>query len=417
MRKAFWFRLFDRDILLDPQQIVGALRTARGLPADDHSLPFDIAARRADSPSSTPSARTAYAGFDASLALTDVQLSSGGLPEFLAAFGFTIVPARPIEEGAQIQADVNVLSGIGMPVPGDSGQRGTAQFGISMGPSLSAGYSARFPGPEVHSYAVSYSDNLQSGVVYDTISRTLLPGGPGNFPELGQGSDDVFELGGDFSGGVDLPSDLTGIERIVLRGGNDYVLVANDNNVGIGETITIDAMPLGDDHHVAFDGRAETDGSFLFYGSESGDLFFGGAGDDRLFGFGGGDTLSGGGGSDIFVYTGAADSSGPNYDTLADFNPLADRIDLPGTVSGFGAPIEGGALSTATFNDDLGAALSGLGASQAVWFTPDEGDLAGQVFLIVDGNGQAGYQEGEDYVFAIAGTPISDLTAHTDFFI
>ena len=50
-------------------------------------------------------------------------------------------------------------------------------------------------------------------------------------------------------------------------------------------------------------------------------------------------------------------------------------------------------------------------------YAPDAGDLAGKLFLVVDANGVAGYQEGEDYVFALAGTTLADLGGHTDFFI
>jgi|GEM_PF-782074 len=64
-----------------------------------------------------------------------------------------------------------------------------------------------------------------------------------------------------------------------------------------------------------------------------------------------------------------------------------DRGDLLGGV-GLEA-IEGGSLSIATFDDDLAAVLTGLERGQAVWFAPDAGDLAGQIFLIVDGNGEA----------------------------
>ena len=60
---------------------------------------------------------------------------------------------------------------------------------------------------------------------------------------------------------------------------------------------------------------------------------------------------------------------------------------------------------------------AGLGAGQAVWFAPDAGDLAGTIFLVVDANGIAGYQAGEDYVFAVAGAPLADLTGHTDIFV
>ena len=71
-----------------------------------------------------------------------------------------------------------------------------------------------------------------------------------------------------------------------------------------------------------FDGSAETDGRFVFFGSDGDDFFFGGAGDDRIIGLGGADLLTGGGGSDIFVYSGAQRiRRGADYDTIADFDP------------------------------------------------------------------------------------------------
>lgn len=266
-------------------------------------------------------------------------------------------------------------------------------------------------------YVVLYSDDLQSGLVMNALNKTLLEGGPGNYPELGQGRNDVLTLSGDFSSGFALPDQPVGLDSVVLSAGNDYNLIAGNERVAPGETLTIDAMPLGNDGRIIFDGSAETDGAYQFFGGGGRDTFLGGAGDDRIVGNGGGDTLSGGGGGDTFVYAGARESSGPDYDTLAGFAPGTDHIDLPGTVSGFAAPIGSGALSTASFDADLGAALAGLGASQAVWFAPDSGDLAGTIFLIADANGIAGYQPGEDYVFAIAGTPLADLTGHTDIFV
>jgi Ca2+-binding RTX toxin-like protein len=266
-------------------------------------------------------------------------------------------------------------------------------------------------------YAVFYSDDLQSGLVVNLLNNTLLEGGPGNFPELGEGPNDILTLSGDFSSGIALPGQPDGLDSVVLAAGNDYNLVAGNDRVAPGEILTIDAMPLGNDGRIIFDGSAETDGAYQFLGSGEGDTFIGGAGADRIVGNGGGDTLNGGGGGDTFVYTGARESSGPDYDTLAGFTAGTDHIDLPGTISGFAAPIGSGALSTASFDADLGAALAGLGASQAVWFAPDSGDLAGTVFLVADANGIAGYQPGEDYVFAIAGTPLADLTGHTDIFV
>lgn len=228
---------------------------------------------------------------------------------------------------------------------------------------------------------------------------------------------DVLGLSGDFSSSFALGAAFFGIGQIVVADGSDYDLVANDNLVAAGGTLVIDGADVGDGNSLGFDGRGETDGRFSFVGGDGDDLFFGGAGADRIEGGGGADSLSGGGGADVFVYRGAGDSTGAAYDLIAGFDPAADRIDLASTVSGFGAAVTAGALSAATFDSDLAAALGNLGASQAVWFAPDTGDLAGRIFLVVDGNGRAGYQSGEDFVIGFAGTPLADLTGQAAIFI
>jgi uncharacterized protein with GYD domain len=266
-------------------------------------------------------------------------------------------------------------------------------------------------------YVVAFDDNFQNGLVYNASTKELLPGGPGDWPQLGAGSNDAIELGGDFSAGTMLPAASMGIDIIVARAGNNFNLIASDDHVAPGATLTVNAMPLGDDNNMIFDGSAETDGRFLFFGSQSNDVFLGGAGDDRLAGLGGADMLSGGGGNDIFVYTGADESSSTGYDTLAGFDAAHDKIDLPGGVSGWATPVQSGNLSQGSFDTDLSALLGGLGATQAVWIETTGGDLAGHIFLVVDGNGIAGYQEGEDFVFAVTGTPLPDLTIHTDIFL
>ena len=266
-------------------------------------------------------------------------------------------------------------------------------------------------------FVALYGDDFQSGLVMNTHNKTLLEGGPGDWSELGRGPDDTLDLSGDYSAGFAVPGQSKDIDTIVMRAGNDYNLIVDEDHVAPGETMTINGMPLGAGNHVIFDGSAETDGSFVFFGSQAGDSFTGGAGDDRIVGLGGADILSGGGGADRFVYTGADESTGSNYDTIADFDPTSDRIDLLSGVASWGTAITSGSLSHASFDADLGAVLSGLGAAQATWFAPDAGDLAGTIFLVVDANGVAGYQQGEDYVFAIGGAPLADLTAHTDIFI
>ncbi|HEY1961468.1 MAG TPA: bluetail domain-containing putative surface protein [Rhizomicrobium sp.] len=73
--------------------------------------------------------------------------------------------------------------------------------------------------------------------------------------------------------------------------------------------------------------------------------------------------------------------------------------------SGVDAAIIGGALSTATFDSDLAAAVNSgnLAVQHAVLFTADSGDLSGHTFLIVDENGQAGYQTAADLVIDVTG--------------
>src|SRR4051812_27982756 len=92
-----------------------------------------------------------------------------------------------------------------------------------------------------------------------------------------------------------------------------------------------------------------------------------------------------GGGGAAFPYGRASESTGAGYDSLVGFDFAADRIDLPGAVTGFDAAVGHGALSTSSFDADLAAAFgpASLGARHAAWFTPDSGDLAGQTFLIV----------------------------------
>ena len=84
---------------------------------------------------------------------------------------------------------------------------------------------------------------------------------------------------------------------------------------------------------------------------------------------------------------------------------------MPGTVSAVDAAVTTGALSTATFDSDLAAAVgaSQLGAGHAVVFTPNSGTLSGDHFLIVDANGVAGYQAGQDYVIEFGTGSATDV--------
>jgi Ca2+-binding RTX toxin-like protein len=66
-------------------------------------------------------------------------------------------------------------------------------------------------------------------------------------------------------------------------------------------------------------------------GSAGDDVFKGGAGNDKLAGIGGNDRLTGGKGSDAFVFNAKLDAK-RNVDTIADFNPKDDSIQLENKI-------------------------------------------------------------------------------------
>jgi hypothetical protein len=119
----------------------------------------------------------------------------------------------------------------------------------------------------------------------------------------------------------------------------------------------------------------------------------------------------------VCVYGAAAESSGASYDTLIGFDFNFDRIDLAQAVTGIDAKVQG-KLTTQKFNKNMQALLQAddLAAGHAVLVQAKTGDLAGEVFLVVDLNGAAGYQNNGDLVLNLDGLlHMSNLT--TDVFI
>jgi Ca2+-binding RTX toxin-like protein len=208
----------------------------------------------------------------------------------------------------------------------------------------------------------------------------------------GAGTDTLY-LAGNYASGVTFAANtMVNVEQITLAAGFNYNLTTSDANVAAGQTLTVNASALGSGNTLTFNGAAETDGSFVITG---------GAGNDTITGGSGADLLTGGAGADKFVYTSVAQSTGSHYDTLSGFDMNADKFDLPVSVTSIDTTISSGSLSSASFDTDLAAATAALGAHHAVLFTPTTGGLAGQTFLVVDANGTAGYQSGQDFVFAL----------------
>ena len=255
------------------------------------------------------------------------------------------------------------------------------------------------------------ADKVACGAGNDTVNcgaaltvADSIDGGDGN---------DTVNLDGDYSAGLAFsPTTLVNVETLTLGAGFDYKLTTADATVGAGRTLTVDASALCASNSLVFDGALETDGAFAITGGAGNDSLAGGAGDDFILGAGGADVLSGGAGADTFVYQGAADSTGTDYDTITDFDAAADKLMLWTTTGVVDTAVGSGTLSAATFDADLAGAVNSarLAAGDAVLFAPDAGNLAGSTFLIVDTNGTAGYQAGSDLVIRlVAPRNLSDM--------
>jgi Ca2+-binding RTX toxin-like protein len=193
--------------------------------------------------------------------------------------------------------------------------------------------------------------------------------------------------------------------RDTLRGGID-----NDTLNGGSDRDSL----LGEDGNDTLTGGSGA-GRDTLTGGIGDDLLTGGAGNDRLQGDAGRDTLDGGADADLMWYASIADSTGPLIDTVVSFDFSMDRFHFFGGVTGMDAAVTTGTLSDATFDADLTNAMTALGSRHAVLFTPDAGQYAGAVFLVVDGNGTAGFQANADYVVHLL-TPVNiDQADVTDF--
>ena len=158
-------------------------------------------------------------------------------------------------------------------------------------------------------------------------------------------------------------------------------------------------------------------GNDKLHGRAGNDVLSAGNGNDILVGEGGADKLTGGGGSDHFVYDAASDSTGIKYDTVIGFNAYSDKFDVPGKITGIDHAIASGRLDTSAFakdfTHDIGAFQ--LHAHHALEFTPSSGSFRGYHFLVVDLNGVAGYQAGQDLMIRLDTPANITHLAITDF--
>jgi Peptidase M10 serralysin C terminal/FecR protein len=108
----------------------------------------------------------------------------------------------------------------------------------------------------------------------------------------------------------------------------------------------------------------------ILIGNESGTTINGNGGNDIFIGNGGGDTLNGGSGNDTFVFNAVTDSapgttSGhPNYDTISNFTPGQDKVDLSAIDASTAAGIQ-----HFTFVDNATPTVNpGVQANSITWY-------------------------------------------------
>jgi Ca2+-binding RTX toxin-like protein len=239
----------------------------------------------------------------------------------------------------------------------------------------------------------------------DSFTIAAPPGT--NYNIDGGAGTDTINLDYDYGSGT-VALNFKNIEMLKFLSGfpsadADWNITVTNADVAAGRTLTVDGNTLASDGSLSFDGSAVKEGMLVIKGSAANDTLTGGHQADTITGGGGADQLIGGAGGDTFRYQHQTDSTGASYDTITGFDASADKIDLWFTVGAIDHAVKSGTLSTATFDSDLAAALTGaqLGAHHAVLFTPDAGTLSGDHFLVIDANGHAGYQAGHDLVIQL----------------
>jgi len=261
-----------------------------------------------------------------------------------------------------------------------------------------------------------FIDLTQGTATYEVIdngagSMTVKFAGNFNSNEFIGGGNTTVELDGDYSAGLNFVTTpagtgshidtLSGVALLKLDDGFSYKLAMDEDNDGRG--MTVDASALSGGHTLNFDGSGDSQ-SLTITGGAAGDTIIGSTVADTITGGLGADTLTGGGGNDTFNFASAGDSNTTTgYDTITDLTS-SDSIHIAGATPTFFAS-ETVSAYQGSLDADLASALSGMGAGKyAVVTLTGAGDpLDGHTFLVVDGNGTAGYTAGADYVIDITG--------------
>ncbi|MEA3052451.1 MAG: hypothetical protein QOG72_1354 [Sphingomonadales bacterium] len=248
----------------------------------------------------------------------------------------------------------------------------------------------------------------------------LVVGGHGVDTLRGGDGNDVFAFGGDRWGAGDSVNGGAGRDAVVISAGNglthiqfgaaslvnvesvsvtnryapdpgakpSYEFVLNNGNVAEGDTLIVNGSSLADPTQtISVDGSAVQGGNLILFGGAGRDVLKGGAGGDLIQGGLGGDSLTGGAGADVFRYSAAADSAGRSIDSILDFAPGVDKVDLHliDADTQAAGDQEFHYIGSGGFTGD-GAASAGelrIYQSENVWFAEGDTDGDGQADLTI----------------------------------
>jgi Ca2+-binding RTX toxin-like protein len=184
--------------------------------------------------------------------------------------------------------------------------------------------------------------------------------------------------------------------KLMLGSGSDIVSAGDGKDQLTGGRGADILSGLGDDD--VLNGGIGDD---TLNGGDGKDTLIGGDGNDILWGNAGGDTIDSGIGVDVLNYAGVTDSNDAGYDRLISVDFAKDTFDLLFAVEGIDTATT--AASVKKFANVLDAAHLGIHHAVLVTLTSTS-----ELFLVVDANGTAGYQAGEELVFKL------DTPTHLD---
>ena len=225
-----------------------------------------------------------------------------------------------------------------------------------------------------------YDGSRNLAIAYDVVIENAI-GGAGNDQLLGNGVANVLEGGP----GNDVLNGKTGSDTASYRSAASGVTVSLALT-GAQDTLGAGRDTLQNMEHLtgsAFgDGLTGNGSANRLGGGKGADTLAGGGGNDTLIGGAGKDKLTGGSGLDVFRFETTPNATS-NRDTVADFNPADDTLQLENAI--FTAFVGTGALAADSLRKGAGIE-SAADANDFLLYNTTNGAL----FYDADGSGSAG---------------------------